>query len=111
MAPEDIVKAVEAYLVRLAASGLSPVFAVIFGSQVRGDAVVWSDIDVVVVSPVFDVDKSRESVNKLWRAAARVDTRIEPVACGLEEWAHDDSRALLEVARRGGQVVQPPLAG
>jgi hypothetical protein len=43
----------------------------------------------------------------LWRVAARTDSRIEPIPCGERQWVEDRSSAILEIARREGQVVVP----
>jgi predicted nucleotidyltransferase len=78
---------------------------VIFGSQVSGQAHIWSDIDLLVISPQFDGERKREDVNLLWRVAARTDSRIEPIAVGQRQFAEDDSSAIIEIARREGQIV------
>jgi uncharacterized protein len=44
-------------------------------------------------------------VDLLWRLAARIDSRIEPVACGEKQWEEDDSSAIVEIARREGKRV------
>lgn len=44
---------------------------------------------------------------KLWQLAARVDSRIEPIACGLSEWTGDDPRPIIEIAREQGIVFKP----
>ena len=84
--------------------------AVVFGSHARGHADQWSDIDLVVVAPRFDRGISRADVSLLWRVAARTDSRIEPIACGERQWAEDRSSAILEIARREGQVILPEAA-
>jgi hypothetical protein len=33
------------------------------------------------------------------------DSRIEPIACGENEWEADDSRLILEIVRREGIVI------
>lgn len=50
--------------------------AYVYGSQARGTATEWSDIDVAVVSPDFG-DLFQERL-LLMRLAAQVDDRIEP---------------------------------
>jgi len=65
----------------------------------------WSDIDLVVVSDRFDQPYTRNDVQQLWRMAARVDSRIEPIAAGVKEFEEDDARAILEVARWEGEKV------
>jgi predicted nucleotidyltransferase len=81
---------------------------VIFGSRVTGKADAWSDIDLLVVSPQFDHPRDRSGSNLLWRQAARIDSRIEPVACGERQWQEDDSSAMIEIARREGTQVALP---
>jgi hypothetical protein len=39
--------------------------------------------------------------------AARTDTRIEPIACGERQWVEDDASAIIEIARREGQRIDP----
>jgi predicted nucleotidyltransferase len=80
---------------------------VVFGSQVSGRTDAFSDIDLLVVSPRFDGRRTRQDVDMLWRVAARTDSRIEPIAVGLQQFEEDDSSAIVEVARREGQIVYP----
>ena len=58
-----------------------------------------------MVSPRFDNPRNRQDVNLLWRQAARIDSRIEPIACGERQWQQDDSSAIIEIARREGTQV------
>jgi len=51
--------------------------AYLYGSQARGTASEWSDIDVAVISPDFSADLFEERL-MLMRLAAQVDDRIEP---------------------------------
>jgi predicted nucleotidyltransferase len=83
---------------------------VVFGSFARAEADEWSDIDLIVVAPRFDDVISRADVGLLWRVAARTDSRIEPIPCGERQWAQDRSSAILEIARREGEVILPDAA-
>lgn len=105
MVNESIIKGVRKYLRALQEQGMSLKFGVVFGSQVAGNADDWSDIDLLVVSPRFDNQPSREDIDLLWRLAARTDNRIEPVPCGEKQWLEDDSSAIIEIARREGETV------
>ena len=105
MADGAAVATVRAYLRRLVDLGLEPRFTVLFGSHAVGEPDEWSDIDVVVVSPVFDGRKDRGDIDCLWVATLDVDDRLEPIPCGVREWEHDDARALLEIARCTGRRV------
>ena len=60
---------------------------------------------MLVVSPLFDGRRNRQDVDLLWRLAARADSRIEPIPCGVEQWQEDDSSAVIEIARREGLLV------
>ncbi len=105
MVDEAIVKSVQNYLRTLIAKGVDIRFGVIFGSYARGCATEWSDIDLLVVSPDYDNMTSRDKIDQLWETAARTDSRIEPIACGIEAWEKDDGTPIFEVARQEGQTV------
>lgn len=105
MVDAAIMTSVLAYLKKLSEAGFNIRFAVIFGSYVSGKNTQFSDIDLMVVSPDFDNMISRESVNKLWRIAARTDSRIEPIPCGQSQWASDVSTPIIEIARIEGQII------
>jgi len=79
--------------------------AVVLGSHAVGAAGPESDIDLVVVSPAFDGEYSRELVSRLSRTAARTDSRIEPIPCGERQWREDGASPILEIARRQGIPV------
>ena len=105
MVDESIVRTVRQYLQTLVEQGIPVRYGVIFGSQASGYPDVWSDIDLLVVSPRFDYERRREDVNFLWRIAARTDSRIEPIAVGQRQFEEDDSSAIIEIARREGQKI------
>lgn len=106
MVDESIVSVVRQYLQALVERGILVHQGVIFGSQATGQAHTWSDIDLLVISPQFDRERKREDVNLLWRVAARTDSRIEPIAVGQRQFEEDDSSAIIEMARREGQMVK-----
>jgi len=105
MADESVIIIVQKYLQLLINSGIDDCYIVIFGSQVTGNNHEWSDIDLLVVSPLFDGERKREHVDKLWHIAARVDSRIEPIPVGKRQFIEDDSSTIIEIARREGEVV------
>lgn len=86
MVDDAVMASVRKYLTALRAHGLPVQLGVIFGSQAVGTAGAWSDIDLLVVSSNFDGARNRRHVDLLWHLAARVDNRIEPVACGAQQW-------------------------
>jgi hypothetical protein len=48
---------------------------------------------------------SRRYVDLLWCQAARVDSRIEPVACGEKQRQEDNSSVILDMAPREGERI------
>jgi uncharacterized protein len=105
MAEKSYLDSVGDYLKTLNTQGLAVRFGVVFGSWAKGNPGQWSDIDLMVVSPRFDGPRNRRDVDLLWRLAARIDSRIEPVPCGEKQWEEDDSSAIVEIARREGKRV------
>ncbi len=105
MVDESVVTSVRRYLRTLARFGMVVRAGIVFGSQVHGNVNAWSDVDLLVISPRFDGPVSRRDVDLLWRVAAQVDSRIEPVPCGEQQWMEDDWSTLVEVARREGHTI------
>lgn len=106
MLEQSVLKAVQNYLAAVVSNGITVERAVVFGSQASGHAHAWSDIDLLVVSSQFDDMKDRSFINLLWRLAARIDSRIEPIPCGSRQWREDDSSAIIEIARRQGEILE-----
>lgn len=106
MLEQSVLTSVKRYIEEVKKQGLIVEKAVVFGSQATGNAHEWSDIDLLIVSPHFDDMKDRDLINLLWRLAARVDSRIEPIACGARQWMEDDSSTIIEIARRQGKELE-----
>jgi hypothetical protein len=49
--------------------------------------------------------KDRHDIDLMWRLAARIDRRIEPIPCGERQWKEDVSSAVVEIARREGEII------
>lgn len=110
MADKTIVKIVQDYLRLVTQNGIPVRFGVLYGSYAKGTAHEWSDIDLLVVSPVYDDEKQRthKKWGELWHIAIGTDTRIEPIPVGEKQYQEDDSSMIIEIARREGQII--PLA-
>jgi uncharacterized protein len=111
MLDETTSRVIQKYVERLEATGIPVSFVVMFGSQAKGTAGRWSDIDLVIVSPRFDGRARRADIDSLWISAGRIDSRIEPISCGEREWLDNDSNVILEVARREGVKIMPARRG
>jgi len=60
--------------------------------------------------PCSAAHDARDDLSFPWRVAARTDSRIEPIPCGVRQWIEDQSSAIIEIARREGEVVLPDAA-
>ncbi len=108
MVEKSVVKVVKKYLLALAEQGVPVKAGVLFGSYATGKPHEWSDIDLLVISPRFDLKKKRKDIDLLWHVAADVDTRIEPIAVGERQFKEDNTSFIIDIARREGQII--PLA-
>ena len=76
--------------------------AYLYGSEVRGQAGPWSDIDVAVVSPDFADDLFAAQLN-LMLLAAKIDERIEPRAFSPESF-HVNNPLASEIQNTGVRI-------
>jgi len=104
MVEETVLGNIRRYLGTLPAAGIHANRGVLFGSYAMDNADEYSDIDLIVIAPEFDGSRELSLVKALWRATA-CDNRIEPIACGEREWETDQSRPILEIARREGIII------
>ncbi len=102
MVDQSIIESVQNYLGVVEAEGVPVQYGILFGSHARGEARQWSDIDLLVISPQYDRQRTHEDVGRLWIVAAQTDSRIEPIPVGERQFLEDDSSAIIEMARREG---------
>lgn len=107
MPGSSVITVIQRYLQAAVEQGIPVERAVLFGSYARGEERADSDIDLVVLSPLFDRAKTQQTLSALWRLRATTDSRIEPIAAGTEEWLHEKGSPILEIARREG--IEIPL--
>lgn len=105
MVDESILTIIRNYMKVLSDYGINTLKAVLYESFMRGDAHEWSDIDLVIIAPEFDGKKDREQIKDMWRATLKADNRIEPIPCGVKEWEEDESRPIIDIARRVGIAI------
>ena len=105
MVAESVVENVREYLRACHEDGIPVSFGVLFGSHATGKNHEWSDIDLIVVSPLYDTKYTHNDVSRLWVLAGRAHHRIEPIPCGEKQWETDDGSVIIEVARREGRRI------
>jgi predicted nucleotidyltransferase len=108
MVDKAVLKTINKYLQMLSAQGVPVTAGVLFGSYVTGTPHEWSDIDLLVISPRFDEMPKRTDIDLLWHIAVVVDSRIEPITVGEQQFRNDNSSFIIDAARREGQII--PLA-
>ena len=101
----EITDIIARYCAQLSALGIRVDRAILFGSHARGEARDGSDIDVLIVSSDFETLNTRERLEQLGTAAARLWQPIEAMACTPNELAHVEPATLLEeILQTGVQV-------
>jgi len=101
MVSQAVINIVKLYLDELRRNNIQIDLAFLFGSQVRGTAKQDSDIDVMIVSSLFDENKLKY-VGKIWRATEISDYKIEPHAVGLKRFLEDDYSPLIGIVKKEG---------
>lgn len=76
---------------------------VVFGSMVKETQNKWSDLDICVVSPIFDVDRIAERV-LLMKIGGMVDNTIEPHPMTLEDFNCRFNPLANEIRKYGVEV-------
>jgi len=75
----------------------------LYGSQIKGTATHWSDIDLAIVSPDFTADLFQERL-ALMRFAVKIDDRIEPRLFRPGDFTINDP-LVSEIQRTGVRLV------
>ncbi|HET56264.1 MAG TPA: nucleotidyltransferase domain-containing protein [Ignavibacteria bacterium] len=104
MVDAKVIKVVREYIQELMLKGILIKKAFIYGSHVHGKPNQESDIDLMLISPLFDNDTDKY-MPSLWLSRIRTDNRIEPVAVGEKRFLEDDTSPLIEIVRREGFEV------
>jgi predicted nucleotidyltransferase len=100
--PVAIAKSIEQFLAAIKQSQRITT-AYLYGSQTRGIAAEWSDIDLAIVSPDFSADLFQEQLN-LMRLAVQIDDRIEPRPFRPKDFNASDP-LVNEIQRTGVQIA------
>lgn len=104
MLQQDAINIVRQYVTNLNNAGVVIKRAFLFGSYARNQANENSDIDVLLVSDVFDTDDD-VILSKPWSPKYRIDYRIEPIAIGTKRFQTDNNSIIFEVVRNEGLEI------
>ena len=106
MVQREIIKIIKQYIKNLNEGGIIIQFAYLYGSYARNEATPESDIDVLLVSDIFDTNDDVVLSNP-WLPKFRNDFRIEPIAIGTKRFETDDISPIIERAKKEGIKIQP----
>lgn len=103
MVSESVVNIIKAYLSELKNKGIFIDKTFLFGSYAKGTATNESDIDLMIVSSMFDDDEMRDRfIGKIWHATKISDFKIEPHAVGLQRFTEDDYSPIIVLVKQEG---------
>ncbi len=105
MSRQDVLALVRNYVLNLNHSGIPVEKVFLFGSYARNEAKPDSDIDVLLVSDVFE-NADEKILAKAWSLDLRVDYRIEPVMMSNMEYNTDDLSPIIDETKRTGIEVK-----
>ncbi len=101
MSQTEVIALVKSYLKTLDQAGIPIAMAYLYGSYARNEANPESDIDLLLVSSIFDTTDDI-ILSKPWLYTTQIDSRIEPYSVGLKRFQTDHISQLLEIVRREG---------
>lgn len=99
-----IIEKVNRYLLLLKENGIDIDKAFLYGSFAKGEDNENSDIDVLLVSKMFESANDKVA-GIAWKITRQVDSRIEPYLIGLEKFNNDDISPLLQIIKQEGILV------
>lgn len=99
--PPRVKEIIDRHVAALRREGVDPTRVVLFGSQARGDAHEWSDIDILVVSPAFERLPPPECPKVLARANEELFAPIGVLWATPAEIENASPSFLREVLRSG----------
>ena len=105
MLQRDALRIVRKYVANLNKGGLPIEKAFLFGSYARNEASDNSDIDVLLVSELFDTNDDT-ILSEPWSPKYRTDFRIEPIAVGKNRFLTDEDSIILQIVRQEGLEVK-----
>jgi len=101
MAQREIIKKIQTYIDTLSREGIEIDRAFLLGSWARDDQTNESDINIMLVSKIFD-QADDQLIGLVWRLTRKVDSRIEPYTVGLNQFNTDNISPLLQIVKKEG---------
>ena len=87
--PEEIIQKIHRFIDYLENTGIHIDTAILFGSYAKGQQNKWSDIDLALVSKMFEGNRYYD-LDKLTDACFAIDTNISPLPYKPEDFSDKD---------------------
>lgn len=101
MSRTAIIETLQRYVQGLNNKGIPIEKAFLYGSYARNEATDESDIDVMLISKLFD--KNFDNIaGKIWTLSKEYHILIEPYMVGTKKFNTDEYSPLLEIVRQEG---------
>ncbi len=104
MPDKKTINIVQLYLRTLKDNNINIDKAILFGSYATGKEKDDSDIDLMLVSELFDTDFMKY-LGKIWRLTSVSDYRIEPYVMGKKKFDEDDISPVILAAKQKGYEI------
>lgn len=101
--PEDINIKIQRFIDFLENIGIHIETAILFGSYAKGLYNKWSDIDLALVSNMFEGNRYND-LDKLTEACFAIDTNISPLPYRPEDFNTDDL-FVREILKSGIRII------
>lgn len=85
-------------------SGIKADKIILYGSHVKGKASDYSDIDLCVVSSLFERN-SDYYFKKIWHLATQIDSSLEPIPFTQQELVDKYSTLSSEIRKYGVRII------
>lgn len=105
MSQKEIIKTLQQYIQGLNNKGIPIEKAFLYGSYARNEATDESDIDVMLISGLFDKDFDNIA-GKIWTLSKDYNLLIEPYMVGTNRFQTDEYSPLLEIVRQEGIEIE-----
>lgn len=102
---KEVIEILKRYCNLLSVSGIPVEKAFLYGSYSDGKETEESDMDIMIVSSVFDYPND-EAKAKAWRLSDDIDYRIEPYLVGKNRFLTDDVSPLLQIVKKEGIEIE-----
>jgi predicted nucleotidyltransferase len=100
---EEVINKLKQFIDYIENKGIHIDSAILFGSYAKGSNTKWSDIDVALVSEMFEGNRYKD-LDKLTEACLKIDSDISPLPYRPEDFV-DDDLFVKEIKRTGIRIV------